>query len=481
MQYNQQVSEFNMSQPEPVAAPAAPSLPPMDGMDPDIGGMEHPETGGLEIPGDGIDHEGAIAKADLFKLAQYSFKLFKKIQDDDQLEAWVQAKITKAADYIASVYHYLEYEMEFSEYGKKIENSEMYNESQKRELKTRLLEAREKVAELKKIKAAKLTGKKVEKVSGKKAAEAQGLKEKGKSSSAKIASPKSKIPESVIDDIKDRQEAKKKEKEEKIPTTRKVAGKSYGGSKQKDDAPTELDENLEAIKKYGVQTRAIHAAVKRMNKKAEAEETVDEETPAVGMSKKQKSKAASAMWKGAKKRAMDDETIDEDQKSTANFTAEDIKKLEVIPSLEAMKVHAMELISADSKHPMLPQKIQYFQNAIDHMSKRTQIIKLMYDLLLSGEGLATVGTRNSMARNSYQQKYNEDEVSGSEDTSGEELTELTDDELDKQALAQRKRKMALDKNSRAITAPEKKEPAKEPIKESADTTRIKAVMQRLNG
>ena len=62
-----------------------------------------------------VDREGAMAKADLHKLANYSIKLFKKIKDEDQLEGWVQAKITKAADYIASVYHYLEYEMEFSE------------------------------------------------------------------------------------------------------------------------------------------------------------------------------------------------------------------------------------------------------------------------------------------------------------------------------------------------------------------------------
>ena len=61
------------------------------------------------MPDHGIDREGAMAKADLFKLANYSLKLFKQLQDEDQLESWVQAKITKAADYIASVYHYLEY------------------------------------------------------------------------------------------------------------------------------------------------------------------------------------------------------------------------------------------------------------------------------------------------------------------------------------------------------------------------------------
>ena len=51
------------------------------------------------------DREGAMAKADLYKLANYSHKLFKQLDDNDKLEAWVQAKITKAADYVASVYH----------------------------------------------------------------------------------------------------------------------------------------------------------------------------------------------------------------------------------------------------------------------------------------------------------------------------------------------------------------------------------------
>lgn len=56
------------------------------------------------------DHEAKMAKADLYKLAQYSAKLFKMIGENDELDGWVQAKITKASDYISSVYHYLEYE-----------------------------------------------------------------------------------------------------------------------------------------------------------------------------------------------------------------------------------------------------------------------------------------------------------------------------------------------------------------------------------
>ena len=133
-----------------------PDMNPTPDMDP-TQGMTPPDHSSLGIPNGETDHEGAMAKADLYKLANYSFKLFKKLEDDAQLEAWVQAKITKAADYIASVYHYLEYEMEFSEYGAKLENSEVYSESQKAVLKGRLMEAKEKIKALKVNQAAKLT------------------------------------------------------------------------------------------------------------------------------------------------------------------------------------------------------------------------------------------------------------------------------------------------------------------------------------
>ena len=116
---------------------------------------QNPEMNNL--PSGEPDHEGAMARADLYKLANYSLKLFKQMEDNAQLEAWVQAKITKAADYIASVYHYLEYEMQFSEYGKKIENSDVYSESQKTELKNKLMEAREKVKSLKIAQADKIS------------------------------------------------------------------------------------------------------------------------------------------------------------------------------------------------------------------------------------------------------------------------------------------------------------------------------------
>ena len=130
-------------------------MPELDAMNPGMG-QQPASTEVIGLPDGEADREGAMAKADLYKLASYSHKLFQQIQDEDQLEGWVQAKITKAADYIASVYHYLEYEMKFSEYGKQLDDSDVLSESQKRVLKTRLMEAKVKVKELKKAQAEKV-------------------------------------------------------------------------------------------------------------------------------------------------------------------------------------------------------------------------------------------------------------------------------------------------------------------------------------
>jgi len=56
------------------------------------------------------DDEGRMAKSQLYKLAKYSIELHNQLKNNDQLEAWVQAKITTASDYISAVKHYLEHE-----------------------------------------------------------------------------------------------------------------------------------------------------------------------------------------------------------------------------------------------------------------------------------------------------------------------------------------------------------------------------------
>jgi hypothetical protein len=58
---------------------------------------------------DDTDEDGWMAKSELYKIAKYAIALHGMIQDTDNLEPWVQSKITKASDYLSSVKHYMEY------------------------------------------------------------------------------------------------------------------------------------------------------------------------------------------------------------------------------------------------------------------------------------------------------------------------------------------------------------------------------------
>lgn len=56
------------------------------------------------------DYEGEMAKSELRNLIQNAQELMNSLDDDTQLEAWVQSKITKANDYLNSVTQYLGYQ-----------------------------------------------------------------------------------------------------------------------------------------------------------------------------------------------------------------------------------------------------------------------------------------------------------------------------------------------------------------------------------
>ena len=59
---------------------------------------------------DGMDYEGGMAKSQMLKMKKYAVALCDMIEDESQLESWVQAKLTKASDYMSSVFHYLDYQ-----------------------------------------------------------------------------------------------------------------------------------------------------------------------------------------------------------------------------------------------------------------------------------------------------------------------------------------------------------------------------------
>ena len=67
------------------------------------------------------DHEGKMAKSQLYKMSKFSEELMGMLGDHDQLPSWVQAKITKAADYLGAVKHHLEYDREVGQVSEKFD------------------------------------------------------------------------------------------------------------------------------------------------------------------------------------------------------------------------------------------------------------------------------------------------------------------------------------------------------------------------
>lgn len=152
-------------------------------------------------------------------------------------------------------------------------------------------------------------------------------------------------------------------------------------------------------------------------------------------------------------------SVDEARGGADNFTADDIHELEKMDDIDQIKGRAIELISTPSKKPMKPEKISYFKNKIAMMKSKMDIVKLMYDLLLSGEGFGVVGSRNSMGSNSYRQRFGDsvenDEVSRIRELSGvkqvDELSPATLSGYAKKAVDPADEKSAVNLASRAAS------------------------------
>ena len=74
-----------------------------------------------------------------------------------------------------------------------------------------------------------------------------------------------------------------------------------------------------------------------------------------------------------------------------NFDAADLDRLSKIRDLDQLKQEAIALISTESDRPMKPEKVEWFTNAINRAPDGLSIIKMMYDLLLAGDGLGVIG------------------------------------------------------------------------------------------
>lgn len=77
-------------------------------------GTYGPDDGGEEEHAEheesSYDNDGRMAKQNLWKMAEYSKELYNLIDDEDDLEPWVEEKIAIASFMMDSVGHYMQYE-----------------------------------------------------------------------------------------------------------------------------------------------------------------------------------------------------------------------------------------------------------------------------------------------------------------------------------------------------------------------------------
>jgi len=87
-------------------------------------------------------------------------------------------------------------------------------------------------------------------------------------------------------------------------------------------------------------------------------------------------------------------------KAKANFTPADIKTLEAVDSKEAAQLLLKKIVeqAAVSEYPIKPEKVQALFRQISIARNKTEVIAIGYNMLLAGEGLATVNSR-------YQNRY----------------------------------------------------------------------------
>ena len=65
---------------------------------------------------------GKMAKNQLIHIAKYAIAMAKGLEENQELESWVQSKITLAEDYISKVKHYLETELQVDFHDPDIDN-----------------------------------------------------------------------------------------------------------------------------------------------------------------------------------------------------------------------------------------------------------------------------------------------------------------------------------------------------------------------
>lgn len=111
-----------------------------------------------------------------------------------------------------------------------------------------------------------------------------------------------------------------------------------------------------------------------------------------------------------------------------NFTSDDINGLMRLRDLDQIKLQAFNMITnPNSSRPMQPNKVAWLKQRLTQLRDKQSVIKLMYDLLLSGEGNKVIGTRYSMEPNSYRRTFKELSEAGDRLYTERQMGEIIED------------------------------------------------------
>ena len=87
---------------------------------------------------------------------------------------------------------------------------------------------------------------------------------------------------------------------------------------------------------------------------------------------------------------------------------DDIAKIATMDDLDAAKKLAIKLITAKTRRPMTKEKIMWFTNSINDTKSINRLVKMLFDMMLSGEGHGVIGDRYSTAKSSYRRQFDEE-------------------------------------------------------------------------
>lgn len=92
-----------------------------------------------------------------------------------------------------------------------------------------------------------------------------------------------------------------------------------------------------------------------------------------------------------------------------NFSADDLHQLSKIRDLNKAKEFAVSLITKPSQKPLTPRKQTWFIQSVNRARSVDDLSKIMWNMLMSGDGHSVLGTRYSTDKSQYRKQFGEDD------------------------------------------------------------------------